>query len=236
MRISISTNIAQAQAQFAQVQKQVKFAAARALTQTAVEVQKAVPETLQRSLDRPTPFTRNNSTFIKAATPTSMEAFVLFKDRQSRYMRWQVEGGTYRPSDAGIRLPGNIQVNTFGNIPKGLIAKLKQAAQNGQLSAAIARRLNVNGQRRKGQRGRPLQLFFGVPTGKGWENAPLAIWRRVDGSAGGPGKLIPVIVFEKKPVRYTPRVNLEAMAQPILRQRFAINFDKALQEALATAK
>ena len=236
MQLNITTTVKAALTQISNAQKQVKFAAARALTETAKDVQKAVPSTLARSLDRPAPFTRNNSTFIKVATPATMEAAVLFKDRQAKYLRLQVEGGVYRPGDAGIRLPGNIQVNAFGNIPQGTIAKLKAAAQNGQLSAAIARRLNVTGQRRKGQRNKPLQLFFGVPTGKGWENAPLAIWRRVEGSAGGPGKLIPVIVFEKKPVRYTPRVNLVAMAQPILRQRFAINFDKALRDALATAK
>lgn len=236
MKLNITTNASQALAQLQAVQKQVRFAAASALTATAKDVQKVVPGILAKSLDRPTKFTTDNSTFIKIATRDNLEAAVLFKDTQAKYLQLQVDGGIYRPGDAGIRLPGNIQLNTFGNIPRGVIKQLKAAADNGQLSAALARRLGAGTQRRKNQRGKPLQLFFGVPRGKGWEGAPLAIWRRVEGQKGAAGKLIPVIVFEKQPARYTPRVNLQGPAEAILRQRFPANFQQALQNALATTK
>ena len=213
--------------------KQMHFAVAVALTHTAKDVQKAMPAALERVFDRPTPYTKRG-TYIKAARRDALVAEIGFKTRQAAYLRLQATGGVYDPGAAGIRLPGDIRLNAFGNIPKGTIAKLRAAAENGHLSAAIARRLNVQGNRRKGAA--PLQLFFGVPQGRGWENAPLGIWRRIPGAAGQEGKLIPVIVFEDTPARYRRRLDMEAIAQPIVRQRFEANLDAAIRRAVATAR
>lgn len=213
-------------------QKQVDFAVAVALTKTAQSIKAAIPAALDATFDRPTPFTKNG-TYLKAAKRDNLVAEVGFRDVQAKYLKLQAEGGTYQPGEAGIRLPGNIQLNAFGNIPRGLIGKLKAAAENGQLSAALARRLGQTG-KRKG--GKPLQLFFGVPQGKGWENAPLGIWRREAGSNGAPGKLVPVIVFEDTPAQYDQKLDMQAIAWPVVQRDFEKHLAEAVRRALETAK
>lgn len=211
-------------------QKQVQFAAALALTRTAQAVKSGMPKYMRTVLDRPTEFTTGGM-FLRKANKANLEAVVGFKDLQAGYLRFQIEGGVRQASRAGIKLPGNIELNAFGNIPKGTIARLKAAAQSGQLSGAIRKRLGVEGNRRKGAA--PLQLFYGKPQGKGWEKAPMGIWRRV---AGSPGKLIPVIVFEDTPARYRKRFDFHGEAARIVNQEWPRQFDRALTEAIRTAK
>ena len=233
MKISVQTNRTQLLAALRGQQKQVDFAIAQALTKTAKAIKEALPAELDKVFDRPTPFTKRG-TYLKIATRDNLVAEVGFRDIQAKYLKLQAEGGTYNPGEAGIRLPGNIQLNTFGNIPRGMIAKLKAAAENGQLSAAIAKRLNVQGNRRKGTA--PLQLFFGVPRGRGWEDAPLGIWRRIPGANGSPGKLVPVIVFEDTPAQYKRRLDMDAIARPVVAREFAKNLNEAVRRALASAR
>jgi hypothetical protein len=234
MQIKIDSNFDQLARKFAAQAKQVQFAAAVALTRTAQDVQREVPGELSRALDKPTPFTQRG-TFVVPARRDRLESKVQFKDRQARYMALQIAGGIYRPGAGGIRLPGNVQLNSFGNIPRGLVKRLKAAAADGSLSTAVAKRIGATGNRRKGAA--PVQLFYGQPTGKRWKDAPVGIWRRVPpATPGGKGKLIPVIVFEKKPAIYRARFNFAGLAQTTARRRFTPNFQTAFQNALATAK
>ena len=115
----------QALAKVSGLGKQVKFATAVALTRTAKAVKDAVPAAMERELDRPTPFSKSGL-YIQAARPERLQAVVGFMDRQAKYMAFQIEGGTRQAGPHGIKLPGNIQLNTFGNIPKGVIAQLKE--------------------------------------------------------------------------------------------------------------
>lgn len=214
--------------------KQARFAAAVALTRTGRDIRQAIPAELDRVLDKPTEFTKRG-TYLVAARRDNLVAEIGFRPLQSRYMRYQVEGGVYQPKEGGIKLPGNITLNAFGNIPRGTINRLKAAAKNGSLGATVARRIGANGDRRKGAA--PIQLFYGQPTGKGWEKAPVGIWRRIPpATPGAKGKLIPVIVFEKTPARYSARFEFKALALKVRDQRFATHFDTALRQALASAR
>lgn len=210
--------------------KQVAFATAVALTRTAQVIKDAMPGEMRKTLDRPTQFTTGGM-FLRKANKNNLEAVVGFKDLQAGYMRYQIEGGVRQAGRAGIKLPGNIELNAFGNIPKGLISRLKAAAQRGDLSGAIRKRLGVDGNRRKGAS--PIQLFYGKPQGKGWEKAPMGIWRRVPGT---PGKLIPVIVFEDTPARYTKRFDFHGIAKRIVDREWNAQFARALSEAMRSAK
>ena len=217
------------QAHLKEVQKQARYATAVALTKTARVVQTAMPAVMEREIDRPTNFTKN-SLFIKKATPDNLTAIVGVKDRQASYLKYQIAGGTRMPGKRGIKLPGNIELNSFGNIPKGLTDKLKLAAQSGELSKAISKRLGV-GNRRKGAA--PIQLFYGKPVGRGWEKAPMGIWRRIPGH---PGKLIPVIVFEDTPAKYKPKFKFYEAAEAIVSREWASQFSAAFADAMRTAK
>ena len=94
----------------------------------------------------------------------------------------------------------------------------------------IVRRLGVGG-RRKGAA--PIELFYGKPAGRGWEKAPIGIWRRVPGS---PGKLVPVIVFEDTPARYKPRFRFAEAAEKVVRREWDRNFAVAFDEAMRSAR
>lgn len=233
IKMSLTANIQAAQKTLESKARQVRFATAVAITRTAQDVQRAVPAALDKALDRPTEFTKRG-TYVRPARRDQLVAEVGFRPIQAKYMAFQVKGGTYQNTSGGIRLPGNIQLNAFGNIPRGTIKKLKDAAQSGKLSAAIAKRINAQGNRRKGAA--PLQLFYGQPTGKGWQNAPIGIWRRIPGSAGGKGKLVPVVVFEKSPARYQKRFDFVALGQATVKSRFAGHFQAEYQKAIATAR
>ena len=180
MEIRVTHNISDAAAWLGGVEKQVRYATAVALTRTATQIKAALPAELDRVLDRPTPFTKRGI-YLKAARRDNLTAEVGFMDRQASYLALQFTGGVRRPTARGIRLPGNIELNAFGNIPRGLTDRLKAAAaaQDGALSAAIQRRLGVGAKdRRKGAA--PLQLFYGKPSGARWAKAPVGIYRRIN--------------------------------------------------------
>lgn len=212
------------------MQKQIPFAGSVAVNRTAKDVQTGLRQESQSVFDRPTPFTLN-AWAIKPSTKANLTAVVYARPAQARYLALQISGGTRQPGARGIRLPGNIQLNAFGNIPRGLTDRLKAAAQNGTLGPALARRLGATGNRRK--KAAPVQLFYGQPVGKGWEHAPVGIWRRIPGN---PGKLIPLIVFEDTPAQYRRRLDIEKVATRIVRQRFARHFSDAWRQAMATAR
>lgn len=233
MQIKIESNFHQLERQFAGMKKQVRFAAAVALTRTAKDAQAEVPAALEKDLDKPTDFTKRG-TFIIPARRDDLAATLGFKDKQARYMALQIAGGVYRPREAGIKLPGNIQLNAFGNIPRGIVAKLKAAAQDGTLATTVRRRLG-EGDRRKNAA--PIQLFYGKPAGRAWEGAPMGIWRRIPpATPGGPGKLVPIIVFENTPAVYRARFNLRELVQKVAARRFPAHFKAEFDKALATAR
>lgn len=234
MQINVTTNLPAVQRFLATAQKQGRFALSVALTRTAQDVQRAVPAALDRSLDNPTEFTKRG-TYVVPARKDRLQATVGFKDRQARYMALQIAGGVRRPGTIGIKLPGNIQLNSFGNIPRGVINRLKAAAKDGSLGTTLAKRINANGNRRKGAAA--VQLFLGKPTGKGWEKAPMGIWRRIPPAVpGGVGKLVPVVVFEDTPARYSRRFDFEALARRTVATRFADHFQAEYRKALASAR
>ena len=231
MQISVKTNMDAVMARLMGQQKQVRFAAAVALTRTAGVIKDAMPAELDRVFDRPTTFTKRG-VYVKRADRVTLTAEVGFMARQASYLRLQVTGGLRAPTARGIRLPGNIELNAFGNIPRGMTDKLKAAAKDGSLGAAVSRRLGVSAKdRRKGAP--PISLFYGKPSGSRWDKAPIGIYRRMPGK---PGKLVPVIVFEDTPAKYTKRLDLMRVAAPIVAREFSKQFDLALKEALASAR
>lgn len=212
------------------MEKQIRFAAAVALTNTAKAVKAALPAVMNRELDRPTPFT-TRGIFVTPAKKDSLTAVVGFMDRQASYLKYQIAGGTRQPGPRGIKLPGNITLNAFGNIPRGMIDKLKAAAKDGKLSSAISKRIGAAGNRRKGAA--PVRLFYGKPTGRGWEKAPMGIYRRIPGK---PGKLVPVILFEDTPAKYRPRFYLQRAGETVVRREWDKQFAAAFANAIRTAR
>lgn len=206
---------------------QIPFATAKALTRTAQAVQRAMPDALEKALHKPTPFTKRGI-FIQPARKNNLQTVVGFKDRQAAYMVYQIEGGARAPTKRALRLPGEVTLDQYGNLPKDTIKRLLAAAKAGKYGAVVKKRLGI-GDRRKGAG--DLSLFYGQP--KGHPGLPVGIWRRVPGS---PGQIIPVIVFPQRVAHYSPRFNFKKMVDDIVRRDFPREFSAAFAEAMRTAR
>lgn len=107
-----------------QLWRQVPFAAAKALTDTARAAQKVATSEIDRVFDRPVEFTRK-AIGISYATKQTLTAKVFVKDLQAAYLGLQVSGGTRTPKRRALVIPGqNLPLNQYGNIPKGKIKAL----------------------------------------------------------------------------------------------------------------
>lgn len=208
--------------------KQVRFATAKALTDVAGEVKRALPAELEQDLDRPTEFTKRGI-FVKPARRDDLQAIVGFMPAQAKYLVYQVEGGERRPTRKALRLPSNVQLDASGNLPPRTIQQLVAAARAGRFGKVVQRRIGIEANRRKRGEARD-SLFYGKPRGLPW---PVGIYRRVPGR---PGKLIPIIVFPERSARYRPRLRLFELADRVVAQQWPVKFRQALDYALATAR
>lgn len=223
MKISVDiTGIEAAKARVAGMGRQVAFAASQALNATAKAIADAAPAELEKNLDRPTPFTKRGVRVLRYASKDRIEATVGFMTAQAKYMKWATAGGTRNPGAAGLKLPAAIQVNEFGNIPKGVIAKLVAVARKeGKLGKVTARRVAISNK---------VELFYGDPKdqkGKVW---PRGIYKIANGA------LIPLILFPVKAARYRVRFDFEKLATGIVRKEWSRQMDAALANALRTAR
>lgn len=122
--ISVRSNVRTWERKMTAIQRrQVPFATAKALTDTAGDVKKNFPRTMARRLDRPTPFTMRGM-FVARATKARLIASVGFKPIQSGYLDKPERGGTRRPKGRAIVLPAAQKVNRYGNLPKGAVRRL----------------------------------------------------------------------------------------------------------------
>ena len=204
------------------LQKQVEFAASKALNATGKAVADAMPAEIEKVIDRPTPFTKRGVRVLRYANKGKLETTVGFATAQARYMRWQIEGGTRNPGPAGLKIPAAINVDAFGNIPKGMIAKLIAVARKeGKLAKATARRVKVSNK---------VELFYGDPkdqTGKPW---PRGIYKVTN------GQLIPLVIFPVTAASYRPRLDFPRIAERIVNREWPRQFEIAMANALSTAR
>lgn len=123
--VSVKTNVDKAMRSLAgELKRQIPFAVAKGLTQTAKDVQRAETEAINKDFDRPTPFTQR-AVGIAPATKLSQAARVFLKDIQAQYLGIQVEGGTRLPKRRALVLPGSgLKLNQYGNIPRGRVKAL----------------------------------------------------------------------------------------------------------------
>lgn len=179
----------------------------KVLNDAARQIQRDMPGYLTQRLDRPTRFTAStNAMFVRYATPGHLEASVLFKDKQSNYLKWVAEGGIKSPGPKGLKLPSAIKLNQHGNIPKGVIAQLIAVARKeGKLGKRRARRIQVSNK---------VEIFYGDPADHGTKNWPPGIYKIVND--GARRSLIPLVVFPRVNARYTKRLDFDAFGRQVL--------------------
>lgn len=228
----------------ADLDKQVRYAAAVALTKTAQRIQDDLIAEMRRVFDRPTRYTLN-SLAIRPATKQSLEASVFMKEFAGKgtpawkYLHAQIEGGSRRQkrferslSAAGLlpqgwfAVPGdNAQLDADGNMSRGQIVKILSA-----LRASSDPTQNRNAGPGKGKMRN--DEYFSVPPGHG---LPAGVYLRKPRADGRKADVLPVIMYIRKAM-YSRRFAFEGVASASAERHFEREFAAALNNALATAR
>lgn len=231
IHISFQADMSKALRHLDVMQKQVKFATAKALTKTAQDVQAGLKKEMKRVFDRPTPYTLN-SLRVKPATKERLQASVFLKDDTfkgtpaAKYLGPQIAGGSralkrFEASllRVGLLPPGHVAVpggaarlDRYGNMRPGQIT---------QILSGVRASNDPTQNRRRGKAG---QYFIGRPG-----HAPLGVWQRV-----GRG-VQPVLIYVKAP-NYQPRLAFRKVGERIARENFSKHFEAALRQAMTTAR
>jgi len=207
--LSVHSDTKQLTAYLNRVQrKQIPFAAAKALTQTAFDVRLALQKALPRHLDRPTKGIINSVQVVKA-TKYNVTARVGFaglgfgktawKESPAKIMRRHIKGGTRYPNKRAIAVPVKQRTNKYGNLPRNKISTLLANTT---------------------------KYFSGTP--KGMSNA--GIYERQK------KKLKMLVAWEPKATYQGGRFPFKSIVKLGVAKNYRKRFEKALQNALDTAR
>lgn len=212
LQISVRTNVDEILDRIGTVQtEQLPFAAARALTFTAREAAQSINTAMADVFDQPVAFTRSAVTFT-GATKQNLTATLVVKDAQAKYLGVQARGGVLKRSRTSV------QVNVGG---VWFVPASKDI-------------LNASGNVPRGWIGRvtanKAKYHVGYAGGKKSGGPVLGIWEK---RAGGGLKLL---MIAKSEVKYSKRFDFVGQARRIFDSRFAVQFEDAMREAIATAR
>jgi hypothetical protein len=203
--------------------EQIPFATAVALTETVRDVQSAMPSAVEQAFEGGAVEFTKRGFYITPARKDRLTAVVGAKAKQAEYIYHQVEGGGRAPKNVALRLPSAVDLTAQGNIPAGLIRQLVARAKAGRRATkAQASRFGVS---------QKASLFYGEPG----DGRPAGIYKRVELSTTR-HQLLPIVVFPKKTAQYRKRFDFYGISTRISERRFAINFDRAFDRAVATAR
>lgn len=228
MQISVQSNIAQVMPKLESfTSRQAPFTIAKALTETAKHVRKAMGEATNTVFDRPTAFTRNAFAFLPARKDT-LTAVVFAKDKQARYLKFQVQGGGRRVKGFERRFAGEGEGDEQSGmqhlVPTGRIKRNSQGNVSLATIKAISANLNTSG--------KAARYFIGKPKGAG-QNAGrgFGIYARVNNNK----RLEALMVFANRP-QYRKRFDMTAIGGRVVNAQFESELRKAWAYALRTAK
>ncbi|MCP1216792.1 hypothetical protein NKW53_12020 [Acetobacter orientalis] len=125
---SIKIDTRAIQKQLSDMAKQIPFATATALNSIAFDVMRKENDSMAEIFDNPRPFTQRATQVEKKASKTDLTAVVSLRPAQERYLLPYEEGGQHATSgNAGkLLVPVDGPVDRYGQIPKGMIARLMQ--------------------------------------------------------------------------------------------------------------
>lgn len=193
--------------------RQMPFAMAKALTQTARQTAAAETNHIETIFDKPTPFTKR-AVGVTPATKAKLSTRIFVKDVQAKYLLPEATGGrrgfkTFEEKFAAggapqIALPGpGVPLNQYGNISK---AKIKRIA-------ADIETFNSN-----------KRFFKGIPKGG---NLPMGIYARANNNT----HITTLIRFATDAV-YKKRFEFSAVANDTITANFEANLISAWDAAM----
>ncbi|WJI34536.1 hypothetical protein NDO58_08580 [Klebsiella sp. ZYC-1] len=110
--------------QLTQLQKQIPFATAQAMTSVVREIAAAQKVALGRKLESPTPFTVN-AVGSSGARKNNLRAKVYVRDIAAEYLEPFEFGGEHKLNSQALLNPKNIKLNKYGNMPRNKLSQLK---------------------------------------------------------------------------------------------------------------
>lgn len=219
------------------VQKQARYAAARALTSTARIVEENLQGEMAGKFDRPSPYTRR-ATFATSASKATLTARVGIKDRAAAggtppavLLKEHFGGGARgnKPMEKALAslgalppgwrvVPGaGMKLDAFGNPPRKAVAEVLGALRTGmRVHSGRGKKATTIG-------------YFVVKPGSHSHLAP-GIYRRTNRDA-----IAPVLLFIQA-ARYVSRFNLRRIAETAVRKNFDREFARAFDQAMRTAR
>ena len=227
------------------VTAQIPFATATALNRIADLIRIGERKVMTRQLDRPTTYTLN-SFQVTPARKNKLESTAGFRQwapkgtPANKYLGPQVTGGPrsttrfegllaarriIRPGQFLVPASG-ADLDSSGNVKRGTFNKVLSAfgAQREQGSLS-----NRTGSKRSQKNAAKFQVFVGTPDGNG-----LGIWQRVSTAFGQGVK--PIFWVRDAAPKYRKRFAFFEIAQNIHAAHYQTEFERALQEAVATTK
>ncbi len=123
--LSIKIDTSSIQRGLRNLAKQIPFATARALTETARAVKTAEAANMPKVLDRPKPFT-TSAMRVLPASKTNLVASVVMLDKTAWYLEPYEYGGATKlnPGNKVQTKPADQKLDQYGNIPRLTIRKL----------------------------------------------------------------------------------------------------------------
>lgn len=228
MQISVQSTIMQVMPKLEQfTSRQAPFTIAKALTETAKHVRKAMGEATNTVFDRPTAFTRNAFAFMPARKD-KLQAVVFAKDKQARYLKFQVQGGGRRVKGFEKRFGGEGEGDEQSGMQHLVPTRRIKLNASGGVSMATIKAISAN----LNTSGKASRYFIGKPKGAG-QNAGrgYGIYARV----GNNKRLEALMVFANKPT-YRKRFDMTAIGGRVVNAQFESELRKAWAFALRTAR
>ncbi|MFU0948593.1 MULTISPECIES: hypothetical protein [Enterobacteriaceae] len=110
--------------QLRQLQKQIPFATAQAMTKVVRQIEAAQKTAFERNLDNPTPFTVKSVGSVGARN-NSLRAKVFVRDTAAGYLEPFEFGGEHKLNGSALLNPKDIKLNKYGNLPRNKLSQLK---------------------------------------------------------------------------------------------------------------
>lgn len=110
--------------QLKQLQKQIPFATAQAMTSVVRDIAAAQKVALGRKLESPTPFTVN-AVGSSGARKNNLRAKVYVRDIAAEYLDPFEFGGEHKLNSQALLNPKNIKLNKYGNMPRNKLSQMK---------------------------------------------------------------------------------------------------------------
>ena len=235
------------------VEKQVRFAELVAVNRAAFAARAEVQKEIARVFDRATPWVKGGVR-VRKATKTDLTAVVdldFWGNKQGvsveKILDAEIKGGKRRHKrheialqKAGI-LPAGMYIvpgdaaalDQYGNMSSGQIVQIISwfngfGEQGYQANMSDKRRIALGKDRRNGSRG---FAYFALTKAHG-KLLP-GIYQRF--STGFGSAIKPVMIFVRKS-GYRPRLDFYGVANRAARAEFAVQFDIAFKQAMATAR